>query len=91
MIQPSEIIVFLVVLLCTGIVCRFWEKLQRIPFATILFTAFFLLLAGLIMTILEGFIFKDTLNIIEHLCYAISSVSLVFWTWKVFAAKGASQ
>jgi len=91
MINPSEIMVFLVVLLCTGIVWRFWEKLQRIPSAKTIFTAFFFLLAGLILTILEGLFWQDTLNLIEHVCYAVSSVSLVLWTWRVFASKGAKQ
>jgi hypothetical protein len=78
-------------LLCTGLICWFWKKLQRIPSANTLFTAFFFLLTGWTLTILEGLFLKDLLNLLEHTCYAISSVSLALWTWRVFAAKGVKQ
>ncbi len=66
------------------------DENSRVLVKTI-FTAFFFLFGGWILTIFDGFYWKDTINFLEHLCYAFSSLSLAIWTWRVFASKGASR
>ena len=53
-------------------------------FSEILIFGFYLTLAGWILTVLEGFFIKDFLNLVEHACYAGSSLSVAFWCFKVF-------
>jgi hypothetical protein len=47
-------------------------------------TAFFLLLATWIATVLEGFIWNSFLNLLEHAGFAASSVLTTIWCWKAF-------
>ena len=59
-------------------------RLKNLPASNILFAAFYMLLAGWIVTVLEGFFWEEILNHIEHTCYAVSSIFVMIWCWKVF-------
>jgi hypothetical protein len=61
--------------------------LKRLPASKILCTGFYMLLAGWILTVLEGFFWKGVLNYLEHMCYAGSSLLMAVWCWKVFGGK----
>jgi hypothetical protein len=62
-------------------------RLKRLPASKILCTGFYMLLAGWILTVLEGFCWKGVLNYLEHMCYAGSSLLMAVWCWKVFGSK----
>jgi hypothetical protein len=55
-----------------------------LPAWKIIITAFSVLLAGLGLTILEGFVWEGFFNLIEHICYAGNAVLLAIWSWQVF-------
>ncbi|MBW1821272.1 MAG: hypothetical protein JRI92_05825 [Deltaproteobacteria bacterium] len=55
--------------------------------ARILITGFYVLLAGWVLTILEGLFWNDLLNVLEHICYTASSILIAVWCWKIFAYK----
>ena len=59
-------------------------RLKHLAAYRILIAAFCLMLAGWILTVLEGFFYEWLLNFLEHLCYAASSLLLMVWCWKVF-------
>jgi hypothetical protein len=59
-------------------------RLKRLATYRILIAAFCLMLVGWIVTVVEGFIWEVILNYIEHACYAVSSILLMIWCWKVF-------
>jgi len=61
-----------------------YTQMKGLPFSKILITGFFTLLVGCVVTNLEGFFWEDLLNLIEHICYALSSVLMAIWCWKVF-------
>ena len=84
MIQGNEVIMLLIGIGVFIFIIENRQQLQRILFSQILILGFCLTLAGWIFTILEGFFFKDFLNLIEHACYAGSSVSVALWCFKVF-------
>ena len=46
--------------------------------------AFLVLEAGWLYTVLEGYFLGQLLNLIEHACYAVSSVFLCAWCWQAF-------
>ena len=50
-----------------------------IPAYKILSASFYVLFAGLLMTVLEGFILNTFLNYLEHICYAVSSILIAVW------------
>jgi len=87
MIQQNEIIMLLLGIGCMIFILINKQKVKRIPVAEILIAGFYVLLAGWVLTILEGLFWKDLLNVLEHICYASSSILLAVWCWKVFAYK----
>jgi hypothetical protein len=84
MIQENEIIMLLLGIGVLIFILGNRLQLQRLPVSKILIAGFHMLLAGWILTILEGFLWKDLLNFIEHTCYATSSILIAVWCWKVF-------
>jgi hypothetical protein len=63
------------------------QKVKRIPVAKILIAGFYVLLAGYVLTILEGLFWNEFLNVLEHICYSASSILMAVWCWKIFAYK----
>lgn len=47
-------------------------------------TAFAVLTAGWVLTILEGFFWQEALNLSEHICYSVSSIFLALWCWQIY-------
>jgi cell shape-determining protein MreD len=87
MIQQNEII-----MLSLGIGCMIFilvnkQKVKRIPVTKTLIAGFYVLLAGYVSTILEGLLWRNFLNVLEHICYTTSSILVAVWCWKIFAYK----
>jgi len=87
MIQENEVVVFLVSIGCLIFIRLNIERLRALPSWRAFLWSFYVLLAGLGLTILEGFIWKEMLNLLEHMCYAGNAVLLTLWTWQVFGKK----
>jgi len=87
MIQQNEIIMLLLCIGCMIFILVNGPKVRRIPVAKPLIAGFYVLLAGYVLTILEGFFWKDYLNVLEHICYTASSILMAVWCWKIFAFK----
>ena len=64
-----------------------YSEIRQLPSARILLSAFFILLLAWLLTILEGFLFENLFNVLEHLCYAVSSILVAIWCRKVFKRK----
>lgn len=60
------------------------RQLSRLPKRTILLSAYGILLAGWITTILEGVFWPNVLNTVEHICYALGGLLFSFWCWVAF-------
>ena len=58
------------------------RQIKRINAWKVLISSYYLLLAGWIFTILEGYILENFLNLLEHICYAASAIMLTYWCWK---------
>jgi uncharacterized membrane protein len=84
MIQGNEIIMLLLGIGVLIFILGNRPKLKRLPSSSILIAGFIVLFVGWVMTVLEGFYWKELLNLFEHICYAISSVLIAAWSWKVF-------
>ncbi|MGB2631251.1 MAG: hypothetical protein WBD24_07200 [Candidatus Omnitrophota bacterium] len=84
MVHENEVLMFL---LGAGVMIFIISNRQRvrsIPASNILFIGYAVLLAGWMLTILEGFFLEKVLNYLEHISYAVSSILIVVWCWKVF-------
>lgn len=87
MIQEVEIIRLLISLGVLIFLFLRRDQLRVIPFSRLLMTGYLLLVIGWVLTILEGFILPDFLNVIEHICYASSSILLAIWCIMIFKLK----
>jgi formate hydrogenlyase subunit 4 len=88
MIHENEVI-----MLALGIAVFFFAlvnrtHLERIPGWNLLLAAYCILLAGWVMTVLEGFFPAGALNLVEHLCYAGSTLMLAAWCRRFVQAGG---
>jgi len=67
------------------------QALKRLPSWKTLFAGFYVLLAGWVLTILEGLLWGTFLNILEHACYSASAVLVAVWCWKIYGSKKEAQ
>lgn len=66
-------------------------RLKHLAASKILIVGFYVLLAGWVLTVVEGFFWEGLLNYLEHLCYAVSSVLVAVWCCKVFGGRGVPR
>ena len=74
MIQENEVIMLLL-----GIAVLIFMQTNRVRLSRLsgwqtLFTSFHILIFTWVLTVLEGFIWREALNIVEHVCYAVSAI-----------------
>jgi hypothetical protein len=86
-IQQNELIMLLLGVGVLIFIIENRQKLRRVPAAKIMISGFGMILGGWCLTVLEGFIWRDFFNFMEHMCYAASSLLMAFWCWKVFQPK----
>ena len=87
MIQGNEVVMLLMAIGVLIFILFNRRQIMRIEAAGLLVTAFCVLLAGYVLTVLEGFFLEDLFNFLEHLCYTGSSVLIALWCMKVFKRK----
>ncbi|KAA0003056.1 MAG: hypothetical protein FE048_02405 [Thermoplasmata archaeon] len=83
MIQENEVIMFLLGVSVLIFIVGNYLRLKHLPAPKILIAGFCVLLLGWILTIAEGFFWEETLNFLEHMCYAGSAILVATWCWKV--------
>ena len=89
MIENNEIILLILGL---GVLIFFSvlrKRIRDIPKPGYFFSAFVVLTAGWLLTVLEGLFWSDWLNLLEHVCYALSSILLTVWCWVVLTGREA--
>ena len=88
MIQENEIVMLILgggVFILTLV---YQMRIKRIPAWQTLISGFYILLVGWVLTVLESFFWEGPLNYLEHLCYALSSILMAVWCWRmVFGSK----
>jgi len=82
MLHENEVVMLLIGIGVFFFIILNKKQIRRIYGWKMLVSSYYLLLAGWIFTVLEGFLLEFYLNILEHLSYAISAVILAFWCWK---------
>jgi len=88
-IQENEVVTFLLSVGVLIFILQNRSRLASLPSYALIITAFLALLAGQVLTILEGFWFEEILNLAEHICYALSVLLLAGWTWRTMG-RGAT-
>ncbi len=84
MIRENEIVMLVLGIGVLILILANRLRLKRLPSSGILIAGFFILLLAWFLTVLEGLLWGEVLNYLEHMCYAASGVLVGFWSWKVF-------
>jgi len=91
MILGNEVMVLLLGAAVLVFIVKSRYPLKRLPASMIIVAAFYVLLAGWILTVAEGFLWKGPLNLLEHICYAANSLLLCVWCWKATGKEEGRQ
>lgn len=83
MIEENEAIMFILGLAILVRLLTNYAQTRRIPAFQFLFISFLSFLGATMATIMEGFFWENILNLLEHLLYLTSQVSLAIWVWKI--------
>lgn len=81
MIQQNELIILLVGVGAALFIFLNRRRIVQIPQYRLLLVSYAALFVGWVFTIIEGFIWTDAMNIVEHACYMASSVASAVWCW----------
>ena len=82
-VEENELLTLLVALAVVVFVVVNRSGLTALPRSNLSMTAFYLLAAGLTFTVLEGLVWRGGFNVLEHACYAASSILLAVWVWLI--------
>jgi hypothetical protein len=55
---------------------------KKVNYWKILTWGYYILLSGWFFTVLEGFFQEYYLNLLEHICYTVSTILFAVWCWK---------
>ncbi len=80
----SEIIVLIIGIITLLFIKNNYQNIKKLPSFRYFLISFYLVLTGWFLSILEGFFLHRTLNMLEHTFYALSSISLAIWCYRVF-------
>ncbi len=91
MIQENELItlIFCIGVLFFGLIN--YVKLKYLPGLRIFIISFILFTMGWFFTVIEGIIFEEVFNIIEHICYICSSTMMLIWVIIFFKKRSDTQ
>ncbi|TFF99866.1 MAG: hypothetical protein EU541_03815 [Promethearchaeota archaeon] len=84
MIEENEVITLLLGIGTLTFVILNYAKLKELPNFQILITSFIIFLVGWNFTVFEGYFFPNLFNILEHICYLIGSILILFWLIKSY-------
>ena len=86
-IEQNELLTLLVAASVLIFVVSNWRDVKSLPVANVCILAFLVLFLGLAFTVLEGLFCGGLFNVMEHVCYGLSSLLLASWVWLVFAGE----
>lgn len=88
MIQENELITLILCLVALFFAISNYVQLKSLPGLKIFITSFTLFTMGWFFTVIEGIIFEEVFNIIEHVCYICSSLTMFIWAIVFFKKRG---
>lgn len=82
MFYPNELASLIFGIIAAAVVFLFFRK-ERLPRFGSLYAAFLMILAANFFTVIEGALWGEFFNILEHLCYAAAGLLFVVFCWSV--------
>jgi hypothetical protein len=82
MFQENEVVMLVLGIGVLLFIVKNLEQVKRIFLWKILIGSYYILLSGWFFTVIEGFFLEYYFNLLEHICYAVSTVMVAVWCWK---------
>ena len=86
MLAENEVLSFLLTLGIFSFILANLRRVRGLPGSAYLLDGILSYLAALIFSLLEGFIWAEGLNILEHLCYLICGLFLAAWIVSLYTS-----
>ena len=87
MIQQNELVTLILGMGAMGFFVLGRVRIRELPSWRLFLLSFTALCAGWVLTVLEGFLWPVALNLVEHTCYAVSSILFALWCWRIFSER----
>ncbi|MFC1769696.1 hypothetical protein ACFLZI_01410 [Nitrospirota bacterium] len=81
MFDANEIINLIFALVAVLVIIFVFNKLE-VPKPRSLYMGFSFILCGYVFTVIEGVLWRDFFNVIEHSCYALAGLYFLVGCWK---------
>jgi hypothetical protein len=91
MIEEKELITLLIGLGALFFTFLKRHELRSLPASGTLVAGFAALVAAWTATVLEVLFWTAQLNMVEHVCYAVSACLMALWSWRVFISRTGQQ
>jgi hypothetical protein len=88
MLQDNELIQLLLGIGALIFLLANRSRLGRVTHFTLFFAAFCSVLAGWVLTVLEGFFWPVLLNMLEHVAYFVAALLLLLWCLRITRREG---
>lgn len=85
-IFENEVVMLLIGVVVLTFILGNLQRLKSLPSSTILIGGFCMMLGSWILTVLEGLFWEELLNYLDHAFYAVGSILVAVWCWKVFGS-----
>ena len=83
MLNGNEIIMLVLGIGILFLIYVYRDKIRRVKSYKVLLGAFYLLIASWTFTLMEDLMFYRWMNLLEHACFAASSLMTLYWCYRV--------
>ena len=83
MIQENELLMMLLGIGTLVLIWTNYSKIRRFEGVHLFVCAFFFMLTGWVLTILESMFLYEFFNFFEHTCYLVGSIFISCWVWRI--------
>ncbi|MCF7891141.1 hypothetical protein K9M78_07990 [Candidatus Bipolaricaulota bacterium] len=84
MVEGYEIVALILGLIALTVILLNWRRLKFLPAQKLLIAGFSIFLSSWIFTNAEALLWRDALNLLEHISQAFGGILVAIWCWEVF-------
>lgn len=81
MVWVNEVVILLLSVCALAFARLTRVRMERLPSWEVLLTSYYLLVFATVLAVLEGLMWADMIDILEHVCYAGSTLLAAIWCW----------
>jgi len=83
MFHENEVMMLVMGLIVLILILFNFQRLGSVFSFKLFFAGYCLMTAGWIATVLEGYVWENGFNFLEHVCYAAGMIALAVWCWRL--------